>query len=401
MDQLPRPLFNPQAADAGARGLLQPTPEDLPGLVGGWSGPRPLRVCSGGTSSRAAAAGQWTVDLRRTMGRISFNPADQTVRIGGGCRMGEVLDHLHPLGRSVAGGLSGWPGLGYVLTGGMGPFSRELGLAVDQLQAIAGVWGSGEPFLLRRDHDHATAEWRGLCGAAPFLAVVSQVVLSTQPLRPFWIKVSTGSPDQLPDWLVAAECSDPSTTLQWSWSADGSLRRLQVSGYEQPGWQRIDGLHQLPPLAPAPSGGSRLHGEVVGLLGPANGEGWRRLLPELQDLMGRCPHAGCSLSSQQLGDATAAVPIEATSFVHRDAAWKPWITAVWPAGDLEVRRRSLQWLNEVWSVLEPICPGVHLAQLHDHLTFHQRELDLAFGSWLQGLRQLKARRDPDGTLPGL
>jgi len=96
MDQLLRPLSNLQAADAGARGLLQPTPEDLSSLVGGWSGPRPLRVCSGGTSSRAAAAGQWTLDLRRTMGQVTWNPADQTVSIGGGCRMGEVLEQLSP-----------------------------------------------------------------------------------------------------------------------------------------------------------------------------------------------------------------------------------------------------------------------------------------------------------------
>ena len=172
MDQLPPSLFNPQAADAEAQGLLQPTAEDLPSLIAGWSGPRPLRVCSGGTSSRAAAEGQWTLDLRRTMTGITWNAADQTVRIGGGCRMGQVLELLHPLGRTVSAGLSGWPGVGYVLTGGMGPLSREQGLAVDQLQAIAGVWGSGEPFLLRRDHDQASAEWRGLCGAAPFLAVV-------------------------------------------------------------------------------------------------------------------------------------------------------------------------------------------------------------------------------------
>ena len=401
MDQLVRPLFNPQAAAAGARGLLQPTPEDLSSLVGGWSGPRPLRVCSGGTSSRAAAAGQWTLDLRRTMAQVSWNPADQTVSIGGGCRMGEVLDKLYPLGRSVVGGLSGWPGVGYVLTGGMGPFSRELGLAVDQLQAVAGVWGSGEPFELRRDRDQGTAEWRGLCGAAPFLAVVREVVLATQPLRPLWIRTSTGSPEQLPDQLIAAERSDPSTSLQWSWGCDGGLRQLHVSAHEQSGWQRIDGLHQLPPLTPPTPTALRLHGEVVGLLGPANAEGWRRLLPDLQALMQRCPHVGCSLSSQQLGNATAAVPIEATSFVHRDATWKPWITAVWSAGDLEGRRRSLQWLNELWSLLEPLCPGVHLAQLHDHLPFHQKELDLAFGPWLPGLRQLKARRDPDGTLPGL
>ena len=81
--------------------------------------------------------------------------------------------------------------------------------------------------------------------------------------------------------------------------------------------------------------------------------------------------------------------------------WKPWITAVWPAGDEPARQRALAWLEELWGLLEPLCPGVHLAQLHDHLPFHQRELEQAFGSWLAGLRRLKADRDPHGNLPSL
>ena len=52
-------------------------------------------------------------------------------------------------------------------------------------------------------------------------------------------------------------------------------------------------------------------------------------------------------------------------------------------------------------LLHPVCPGVHLAQLHDHLPFHQHELDLAFGVWLPELRELKRRKDPGGMLPPL
>tara|TARA_B100001939_G_scaffold262354_1_gene229401 strand:- start:1012 stop:1386 length:375 start_codon:yes stop_codon:yes gene_type:complete len=124
-------------------------------------------------------------------------------------------------------------------------------------------------------------------------------------------------------------------------------------------------------------------------------------MPSLKRLMRHRPHPGCSLSAQQLGGATSRIPSSASAFVHRDAVWKPWITAVWPAGDRAARERSLVWLEELWDQLEPICPGVHLAQLHHHLPWHQRELRLAFAERLNGLRDLKAQLDPDDNLPTL
>ena len=392
---------NPQAADARSRGLLRPQPGDLPDLLGGWCGPRPLRISGGGTSSRAAATGQWTLDLRGSFKQIVWNPDDQTVRFGAGCRMGEVLEALLPHGRTIPAGLSGRPGSGYVLTGGMGPLSRRLGLAVDQVLAFSGVWGGGQPFALSRDLNQGTAEWRGLCGAAPFLAVVSELVLTTHPLEPLWIERSGGGPDQLVDRMAAAEAADSDRSLQWHWGADAELQFLWVSGAEQQGLERIDGLHQLPSLAPSPPGSPRLHGEVVGLLGGAGAEKWRPLLAGLQTLMAQRPHAGCNVACQQLGGATSRIPVETTSFVHRDAVWKPWITAVWPAGDLDARQKSLAWLEQVWQLLNPVCPGVHLAQIHDHLPFHHQELEQAFGAWLPRLRSLKARLDPEGNLPTL
>ena len=58
--------------------------------------------------------------------------------------MGDVLEALFP--RPNRGGWfvgSAW--LGYVLTGGMGPLSRQVGLAVDQVLEIHGVWGDAAP----------------------------------------------------------------------------------------------------------------------------------------------------------------------------------------------------------------------------------------------------------------
>ena len=121
MDQAPQPLFNPQAADARVLGVLKPDLAELPTLLRSWSGPTPLRVASGGTTSRAAADGCWCLDLRRQDSEVTWNAADATVRIGAGCRTGDVLTCLVPHGRTIVAGLSGLPGLGYVLTGGMGP----------------------------------------------------------------------------------------------------------------------------------------------------------------------------------------------------------------------------------------------------------------------------------------
>ena len=391
-------LFNPQAADASVSGLLSPGPQELSDLLRGWRGPKPLLVCGGGTTSRCASDGHWTLDLRPGFETKSLVPAIPAIRIGGGCRMGEVLDHLATQGLTLPGGLSGLPGLGYVLTGGIGPLARTNGLAIDRLLQICGVWGNGDPFVLDRSDDR---HWRALCGAAPFLGVVTEVSMATSPLRPLWIEQGSMPPADLPQRMLKAESSPDGESLQWHWAEDEQLRWLHVSQQPAASAVRIEGLHQLPSLSGAPSANERLHAEVIGLLGPAAATGWNDVMPALKRLMRSRPHPGCSLSAQQLGGATTLVPPQATAFVHRDAVWKPWITAMWPAGDLTLRARSLSWLEELWALLIPICPGVHLAQLHHHLPFHQRELRLAYGDHLEDLRDLKARLDPNGNLPAL
>ena len=400
-------LFNAQAADSAIAGVVTPSSDGLADCIKGWTHRRPFRVCGGGTTSAAAQPQAWSIDMRPGFHTIDIGDNAATVTIGAGCGMAEVLARLATVQRTLPAGLSGHPGIGYVLTGGMGPLSRRHGLAIDQLQRIRGVWGNGDPFELSCPSDDSSAEqrlqWRGLCGAAPFLGVVTDVTINTLPLRPLRVHQASIEPEQLPQWMQRAEQGSLDSSLQWSWGEPDTIRTLavQTTSTTDNSPDDIEGLHRLPGLAPPPNQRRRLHAEVVGLLGPACGDRLQGLINPLKELMDQRPDPGCQLACQQLGGATAQVSPEVTSFVHRDAIWKPWITATWPAGNTRSRETSLQWLQEVWSVLEPVFPGIHLAQLHDHLPWHQRELTLAFGRWLPQLRALKQELDPDGNLPAL
>ena len=58
-------------------------------------------------------------------------------------------------------------------------------------------------------------------------------------------------------------------------------------------------------------------------------------------------------------------------------------------------------MKECWDNLEFICPGVHLAQIHPHLAWHEKELSLAFKDWLPKLQEIKSIYDPDNVMPPL
>ena len=142
------------------------------------------------------------------------------------------------------------------------------------------------------------------------------------------------------------------------------------------------------------------HSEVLGLLGPAWQESNLQVLKILKDLINKRPNKSCYIASQQLGGLTNSNDLD-TSFIHRNAIWKPWINGAWEAYDQSKRKRSLEWMKESWNDLEFICPGVHLAQIHPHLEWHEKELSSAFKDWLPKLQEIKAIYDPNNVMPTL
>ena len=346
--------------------------------------------------------------------------------------MAEVLQGLQAHGRSIPVGLSTVPGCGFVLTGGVGPLSRLQGLAMDHIVGLRGVWGNGNIFDLSAPANPAAStgttpnkeshqQWKGLLGAAPFLAVVTAIRLRTQKLTPLMIWKAVCSDQQLEIAIEAAEQWTHSASLQWAWnerielfiacSADDPAAMAAVQSLKtllghctESSMTIVPGQHAQPPfgaLATSTAAKGHHHSEVISRLGPAWGQRLPSLLTDLNQLIRERPHPGCQISAQQLGGMSSQVPVSRTSFIHRDAIWKPWINAVWNANDAEGRERSLNWLFHANSILTKYCPGVHLAQIHPHLSCHKAELNDAFQDWLPVLNQLKSHHDPYGLLPPL
>ena len=427
------PLWNPVAEDSNPAGWLSANEPHLSKLIHQGIEPKPLLVCSGGTSSRCAADGLWTLDLRVHNRQLLLSEHGDEVEIGTGLSMAEVLESLQCHGRSIPVGLSTLPGCGFVLTGGIGPLTRSQGLAMDHVVGLRGVWGNGQSFQLSAPprHQRVLTEspskqlirktWRGLLGAAPFLAIITAIQLRTNRLQPLAVWRSRCDVDELAAAIKVSEQWTHSASLQWAWSdnielyvtccADdtaamnslGTLRR-DFGSVSNGNLTIIPGQHAQPhfgTLARSRSTQERLHSEVFSRLGPVLGDTIPTLITKLTHLMRKRPHPGCQISAQQLGGKSSQIPVEETSFIHRESIWKPWITATWPAGDGTMRQKGLQWLTDANELLTEHFPGVHLAQIHPHLSFHSTEIEEAFGDWLPGLKQLKSTYDPEGLLPPL
>ena len=208
-------LWNPMADDSQPTGWISTDAIHLSNLIRQGIQPTPLLVCAGGTSSRCAADGLWTLDLRARHRQLIISEEGDEVEIGAGLTMAEVLSGLQIHGRSIPVGLSTVPGCGFVLTGGIGPLSRSQGLAMDHIVGLRGVWGNGNIFDLSAPTNPASPgtasknetdqQWKGLLGAAPFLAVVTAIRLRTQKLTPLVIWRSVCSVQQLEIAIEAAE----------------------------------------------------------------------------------------------------------------------------------------------------------------------------------------------------
>ena len=342
------------------------------------------------------------------------------MEIEAGVSMGELSCFLEKQNRSFPIGLSGRTGIGYILTGGISPLSRSRGLAIDQIIEINGFWGNGKEFHLLRPNtkNELSFEWKALCGAAIFFGIITKLKLKTQLLRPLLSWTANLTCSQLSECINQAEGWPNCLSFQWIYGenifahAIGEVKNtddesLLINLLEKLPFSRnriidkFNNMGSLPNLRLGNSNSNNFnHSEVLGLLGPAWQERNPKVLKILKDLIQKRPNKSCYIASQQLGGITHFNDLE-TSFIHRDAEWKPWINGAWEPYDKSKRLKALEWMRECWNNLEFICPGVHLAQIHPHLEWHKKELSSAFKDWLPKLQEIKVIKDPRNVMPPL
>ncbi len=383
-----------------------------------------LCICSGGTTSGCAKNNHITFDLRKKFNKINFSLKDNTVKIGGGVLMGDLINKLDKSNRTFPIGLSTLPGIGYVLTGGISPLSRRYGLAIDNMISAKGFLGNGEYFSLNLDEisdDKEINIWEGIKGAAPFFSIITEIGLKTFKCSPITVFEGFINCNELSELIKEAEEFPENMSLQWIFSDKvyiyivSEIKTSQdikfvekyktylkkYSSLKIKNYKSFNHIRFFPQELDLFELNNNYHSEVISLLGNDLKSCSKDFLEELIQINSKKPNRSCYVAAQQLGCKSNHENIFPSYFIHRECSWKPWIYASWERNNYKDRQLALNWMNKSWENLKVFFPHIHLAQLHNHLPSHKKEINLAFGDKLKNLKLLKNFYDPSNILPPL
>lgn len=394
-----------------------------------------VTVRGGGLSSNSVADDAILIDLSVHM-KTARADGDEVV-VGGGATVGTMLDALAPAGRIVPVGIAEHAGFGLIARGGVGYYTRSLGLTLDHLVEVELVLPSGDVVRLSNNSTGVEADlWWAVRGSAPPFGVITSATLRSHEMGPMWVDRMVIGLDALatyfrvaptvprhtmmgavlgysdvapgePVFFVYTTCSsqDP-TDIQVSRSAATTVEnastthhyRTEVSGrylaglpqYTPPGH---DGADPLPLTLPEPGDprGS-FFGKAV-FVGPTLDAAAAEALTAQ---VVAAPTPACRIDFQQTGGALADVANTDTAFWGRDSEWNIPLNAIWD--DPADGPACLNWARDTLEVLSEHTTGVYSVEVRPGFAETETELEAAFGGNLARLRALRATHDPNGVL---
>lgn len=394
-----------------------------------------VTVRGGGLSAECAADGAVMLDLSKHLN--TGHLVGHRARVGGGARMGTVLDTLEPIDATIPIGIAKVPGLGLATRGGVGHLTRSHGLTLDFLEEIEIVVPSGDVLLLSQESTGKEAElWWAIRGCAPQFGVVTAATFRSVP-RPSvfvhrltlplealtaYFEVAPQLPREIsmsavlgPPLAGAGEPvlflitvyagDDPGgidqTRVAAGQVADGSSPQFETQGQYRymdsmpemsiPG---LDGAEPLGPSLPVPGDPRSFLFSKCRFLGATLDSAVAQALTECARL---APTPLCRIDFQQTGGAIADVPVDDTSFWGRDSQWSNPINAMWGEG-LGSRESCIAWARDTVDVLKPHQTGNYSVEVRSGLPETDDEVRLAFGDHLPRLQQLKRTWDPNSIL---
>ncbi len=361
---------------------------------------------------------------------VDLDVEARTVRVGAGCRVGDVLSVTQEHGLAVACGSAAHNGVaGSTLGGAIGWVRREYGLGIDHLRSVEIVTVDGE-VLTASAEEHPDLFWGVRGGGANFGVATSfefdcfefgPEVAVAQPIYP--------APDeatvrdllgQYRDYVVDAPREVTSMAIVTSvpplpfvpQEAHGAPVVMFYAAYAG---DPAEGEEVMRPLRemgePAMDMSARmpfiaLH-EIANELFPVgNRYSWHSLYADelSDDLLARVaenaakrPEGEAAVEIWHLGGAVADVAPDATAYAHRNAAFMIGTSATWrdPAADaahLEWAETSWRALRESEATREGSYPG-----FPGFVTGEERAR-MAYGDNLGRLADLKAEYDPENLL---
>ncbi|MBJ8344736.1 FAD-binding oxidoreductase [Antrihabitans sp. YC2-6] len=398
----------------------------------------PVNVRGGGLSSNCVADGTVMLDLSARL--KSARPQGDRVRLEGGSTVGSMLRTLAPAGRAVPVGIVGHAGIGLATRGGVGYFTRSLGLTLDHLVEVELVLPSGDVVRLSEDSSGTEADlWWAVRGCAPSFGVVTSAVLRTHEVGPMWVDRAVVGLDALPEYFrVAPELprdttmgavlgytelspNDPvlfvftacasqdaqdidraraATTAVTRGSKRDAFYRSEMSGTYLDGLPQFaipgaNGAEPEPIQLPEPAD---LRGSFFGksvFVGPTLDSA---VADALAEQIRAAPTQACRIDFQHTGGALGDVDDGATAFWGRKGEWNIPLNAIWsPEDDGDA---CLAWAGNTLAALAPHRLGVYSVELRPGFRETEDEIQAAYGGNLTRLRSLRDRTDPAGLLKG-
>lgn len=369
------------------------------------------------------------VDLS-TLTDVTVDADAQTVRVGAGCRVSDVLSKTQEHGLAFPCGSAAHNGVaGSTLAGAIGWSRRKYGLGIDALRSVDLVTVDGDVLTVSED-EHADLFW-GVRGGGANFGVVTAFEFDCFELGP-----------EVAAAMVAYPAPDAETTT-------GLLRQYRAVLADAP--REITAIGVRTAVPPLPFVPQEYHGAPIVMIfaayagDPAEGETALQPLRELgepaMDMSGRMPflavheiandlfpvghrYSWHSLYADELSDdlleriatnahekpgpdssvevwplggAISDVESDTTAFGWREAAFMVVVSAVWrdPAED----QAHLEWAEATWSdlraseaTLEGFYPGF------PGFVSGEERAQMAYGDNLDRLRELKAAYDPENLL---
>jgi len=394
------------------------SPEDVRAcLLWAQSNDVPLTIRSGGHSYAGFSTTSGLMIDVSLMNEVGDIHQAGRVRMGGGARNADVYSALGPLNRALTHGRCRGVGVaGLVLGGGIGFSQRMRGLTCDQLVETEIVLPSGE--LLRcNEAENADLFWACRGGGGGNFGVNTSLTFQTFPvdavtvfrlawiagldeLLPAALDLLPTMPDRLGCKLLVDAGKEPELELlgQLAGTQDelaallAPLYRIakprEASISTLPYWESQELLSEEGPP-------EYTHERSRYIFRPLPPEGSRTIL----DFTRRWPgtHDGAQWKMFLAGGAVAAVPPDATAFVHRKALMLSAIDLAWTLEDDEATVAANQaWLDEFHAAMRPFTSDQSFQNFTDEAETDY--LRAYYGSNLERLVEIKRKYDPDNVL---
>ncbi len=374
----------------------------------------PFAIRGGGHSISGASScdAGLVVDLTR-MSRVEVDPKARTARAEAGVLLGrfDIATQAHGLATTM--GVNSDTGIaGLTLGGGLGRLGRSVGLTCDNLVSAEIVLADGR-VAQTSETEHPDLFWALRGGGGNFGVVTSflyrlhplgPVVLGGMLMWPFaqardamrlYAAFCAEAPDDVDALGVLLTGPDGEKYFAVSCFCAGSVARGEVAlrplrdGAVRPLQDQV-----------GPTAYTALQGSADGLFPRTRRYYWKsHFLPHLADLaidtllerFAQVPSPMSVIGLQQVGGAIARVPVEATAYANRNAAFDCIPIAIWE--DPAVDAANITWSRSVWEAMRPFSTGgVYVNNLGEE---GEERIRAAYGPNLQRLAAVKSMYDPE------